>query len=127
MLGYAANKAITVVSTIALARLLAPVDFGLVAIAGLVIGAIALFTSAGFGNAVILRQDLDRQGLAAALGLMLAIGVGGTVIGVLAAPLVAQAFDAPAAEGVLAVSAALLLRSPACPAFTTPFCAASCA
>jgi lipopolysaccharide exporter len=108
MLGFGATKAVMFLSTIVLARILVPRDFGLIAIAGLVTGAISLLASGGLANALVLRQDLDRRGLAAAHGLMIALGLAGAAIGVLAAPLAARAFDVPGSQGVLAAIAALL-------------------
>jgi PST family polysaccharide transporter len=109
--GFALTKSVSVLSTIVLAHLLLPSDFGLVAIAGLVAGGISLFTSGGLGNALILRGELDSEALAAAFALMLALGAGAAALGVLVAPLAARAFDAPRAEGILVVIAGLLAYS----------------
>jgi lipopolysaccharide exporter len=111
LISYAANKAVTVLTTIVLARLLTPRDFGLVAIATLIVGVVALFSRAGLGNALILRQEQDRLALATAFSIMLALGVAGAAICALAAPLLARAFDTPSADVVIAASAAALAYS----------------
>ena len=97
-------------TTIVLARILTPRDFGLVTIAALVVGVISLFSHA-LGNVIVLEHDWDRRALATALGVMLAASAAATALGVLSAPVVARAFDIPAATGVVAVSAAALSYS----------------
>src|SRR5205814_3766329 len=93
MLNYATGKALSLVSTVILARLLVPADFGLLAVAGLLTGAIAVFTYEGLGSALVLDQDMDRSELAAGLGFLTAVGIGSAVIGVLLSPLVGVVFD----------------------------------
>jgi PST family polysaccharide transporter len=101
-LTYAVNKAITVATTIALARLVAPREFGLVALATLTVQTISLFNDLGMGGALVLRQDLDRR----AVGTMLTLMVGmHTVIALVifaTAPLAALAFGEPRLTGILA-------------------------
>src|SRR3954465_5277962 len=82
MLNYATGKAISLVSTVILARLLVPADFGLLAVAGLLVGAISVFTYEGLGSAVVLEQDMDRRQLGAALGFLTSVGFGGAILGV---------------------------------------------
>src|SRR3954465_11715535 len=82
MLNYATGKALSLVSTVILARLLVPADFGLLAVAGLFTGAISVFTYEGLGSAVVLEQDMDRSELAAALGFLTSVGFGGAILGV---------------------------------------------
>jgi lipopolysaccharide exporter len=99
-----------VLTTIVLARILTPRDFGLVTIAALVVGVIALFSHA-LGNVVVLEHEWDRPALATALGVMLAASAAATALGVLSAPVVARAFDTPGATEVVAVSAIALSYS----------------
>src|SRR3954468_22818997 len=82
MLNYATGKALSLVSTVILARLLVPADFGLLAVAGLLIGAISVFTYEGLGSAVVLEQDMDRAELATALGFLTSVGFAGAIVGV---------------------------------------------
>src|SRR4051812_8586601 len=106
MLNYATGKALSLVSTVILARLLVPADFGLLAVAGLLTGAIAVFTYEGLGSAVMLERDMDHSELAAALGFLIGVGVSSALIGVLASPLVGVVFDVDGATGVVAASSA---------------------
>src|SRR4051794_28387047 len=110
MLDYATGKALSLVTTAILARLLVPADFGLLAGAGLLTGAIAVFTYEGLGSAVMLERDMDHSELAAALGFLIGVGVSSALIGVLASPLVGVVFDVDGATGVVAaLSAGLAL------------------
>ena len=49
-------------TTIVLARLVAPDEFGLVALATLALTLLGLVKDLGLGGTVIVRQDLDRTG-----------------------------------------------------------------
>src|SRR4051794_22736484 len=106
MLNYATAKALSLISTVVLARLLVPADFGLLAVAGLLIGAISVFTYEGLGSAVVLERDMDRAELATALGVLTGVGVGSALLGVLASPLVGLVFDVEGATGVVAATSA---------------------
>jgi O-antigen/teichoic acid export membrane protein len=55
------DRTIGLVSTLILARLLFPADFGLVAMCASVVAALDLLTAFGFDMALIQRQDCDRQ------------------------------------------------------------------
>jgi len=102
ILSYGGNKFMTVLTTVILARILVPADFGLVALATLAVGFIGLFRDLGLGGALILRQDLDRAAQGTLLTLML--GMAAVVAAVVAAiaPLAAWVFDAPRLTGILA-------------------------
>ena len=75
MLSYAANRVVSVGTTIILARLLVPEDFGLFALAMLGTGFISQFSGMGLGTTLVLRQDLDRRGQGTILTLLLITGV----------------------------------------------------
>jgi O-antigen/teichoic acid export membrane protein len=57
------SKLLTVLTTILLARILVPSDFGLMAVAGVVVSALAIFTDLGMGAAII-HSRRDRQQMA---------------------------------------------------------------
>lgn len=111
ILSYAANKLLRVGSTIVLARLLAPADFGLLALAVLAMAGIHVLSDLGLGGVLVLRQDLDRRQQGTVLTLMLLTGVAGTMLVAALAPLAALLFDEPRLTAVLAVlSCTVLLR-----------------
>jgi O-antigen/teichoic acid export membrane protein len=98
MLSYGAlisGKALTFASTVVLARLLMPTDFGVVAYALLMLGFLTVPKSVGMDTALIYRQDLDDD----AAGEIFVIAVLSALLftGVvwLAAPEVAEFFHQP--------------------------------
>jgi O-antigen/teichoic acid export membrane protein len=99
------GQAVSLATFLVLARLLEPVDFGLVALAGVVIMFAQTFADQGFAQAIIQRRELDRSHLDAAFwsSLVFAFALGGIVVA-LAGP-IASAFDAPALKNVLSVLA----------------------
>ena len=70
-LTFASQKVVSSLTTIALARLLLPDDFGLVALAVLASDVISLLRDLGIGGAMIVRQDLDRRSQGTMLTLMI--------------------------------------------------------
>ena len=57
------------VATIVVARLLAPDDYGLMSMAGLLIGALQVFSEFGIGSTVIVLRELSARSLAQLNGL----------------------------------------------------------
>jgi len=91
---FVASRVITLVSTIVIARLLGPDDFGLFAIVLVVLSVADAATVSSLNDAV--QWDRDRRlHERAALGLSVAVGVAVTVLAIVSAPLVARAFDQP--------------------------------
>jgi O-antigen/teichoic acid export membrane protein len=111
VLSYIANRAVSVVTTIVLARLLVPADFGLFALATLGTGFISIFSGLGLGQALVLRQDMNARGQGTVLTLLLLSGV--VFAGILAglSPVFAAAFDTPRLTGVLLAIAGILMVS----------------
>ncbi len=109
VLTYASSKVVSVGTTVVLARLLVPEDFGLVALATVSIGAFALFNDLGLGGVLVVAQNLDERAKGTILTLMLAMG-GVIALAVIAAsPLVADLFDQPRLTPVLAALAATIV------------------
>jgi lipopolysaccharide exporter len=100
-----AVRGIGVVSVIVLARLLAPADFGLVAIATALAGALAIMSEFGFQVALIQNQAADRRHYDTAwtLGVVRGLLVAGT-LAIFAPPLAAMFAD-PRLEPILLVLA----------------------
>jgi len=89
-LAYAVNKGIRIVSLMVLARLLAPSDFGLVALALASLAFVNVFSDLGLGAVLVVRQDLDRESMGTVLSMMLMTGTAGAVIVAGTAPLIAS-------------------------------------
>lgn len=102
-LGRWSMRGIGILSTIILARLLVPEDFGLVAICLLVVGLAQTIGDEGQDLAVIRRQNLDRAYMDSAwtasiiTGIVLGAGV------LAAAPIAAAYFEEPRAEFLIQI------------------------
>lgn len=111
LLSFGANKVITVSTTIVLARLLNPTEFGLFALAIMMLALLSMFNDFGFGKLLIARQDLD----AAAKGTMLTIMIATSAVLALALAAlsgpVAALFDEPRLQPLLVIIAGTLLLS----------------
>lgn len=109
LLSFATGKLITVSSTLVLAHILRPRDFGLVALAALIILPITALSELGLGQAIVII-DRDPATLRTTFALLLAGGVAGTMLVIgLAAPL-SSLFGSATLEPVLfALSSTVLL------------------
>jgi O-antigen/teichoic acid export membrane protein len=105
------DKGMKLLTTLVLARLLVPEDFGLVALAVLVIGVAAQFKDLGVGNAMVVRKEIDERTKGTVLVLMMGLGVLIALALAALSPVVALAFDEPRVMPVLAVMAVGILVS----------------
>lgn len=111
VLTYGANKGVTVVATLVLARLLVPADFGVVALASVLVTAFAFLADLGLAQALILRQDLEGRARGTLLTLMLASAATISAVAVASAPLAAWLLDEPRLRDVMfALGAGLVLN-----------------
>jgi lipopolysaccharide exporter len=119
----AASDSVQFLSAIALARLIAPAEFGHAAIALILVPLSAILTFEGFGSALVQRKHIDRAHIETATLASLVAGAVFTVVIYLGAPIVAQPiFGVRTAElvqvaaplfmltGISAVSRSLLWR-----------------
>jgi len=111
VLTFAANRSVTLISTIVLARLLAPADFGVIAMSILVLSITGIFATLGLGNALIVRLEWGQGELGTVLTLI--AGFGALLCGVieLLAPVFAELLAEPRLTAVLRWSALALLLS----------------
>ncbi len=72
------------VATIYVIRLLAPEDYGIVAIATVLFGLLIRLCDAGFGNAVVVSEDTDKRTLQEFFGFLLIISIGLALLHLLA-------------------------------------------
>ena len=105
---FGANRVVTVITTIILARLLVPSDFGLFALATLVVNFISYFSGMGLGQTLILDKDVDRRVQGTLLTLLIVFGVVFAVALAAASPLVADLMRQPRLEDILFVIAGIL-------------------
>lgn len=112
-LANAAPRVVTPFSNMILAALLTPVDFGIVAIATLVIALARILVDMGLGKAVVQRQTRVEE--AASVSLWLSLSVSAGMYGVLwiTAPWIAEAFGTTGATDVIRASGLFLPLSAA--------------
>lgn len=103
--GQVARYSIATVTTIALARLIPPADFGVFAIIMAVTQFAQLFADFGVGAAVIQQRETSERALSTCFWVNLAIGAGCGLLLIVAAPFATDFFTAPAL-GQLALGAA---------------------
>lgn len=95
-----------------LARLLTPEDFGLVGIANIVIGFVAMFTQFGLGQALVQRKELTEIHIRVGFTLTLLSAAGLTILLVVSAPLFSEFFQEDAVTPILrALSMSFLLTN----------------
>jgi PST family polysaccharide transporter len=87
-------------STIVLARLLTPADFGLIAMVGAVMGIAELVRDFGMTGAIIQAQNLSERVWRSLMWLSALIGVVLSIVVALCAPLIAMLYNEPRLVGV---------------------------
>jgi PST family polysaccharide transporter len=105
---YAASRGITILALLVLARLLEPTDFGLAALATVIMLSLSLLNDLGLGGTLIQRRDLDRRAMGTLLTLMLLTSLVLALVLVAFAPLAASIFDQPRLPGLLMVLAGFI-------------------
>ena len=107
ILGFALKKTTSIATTLVLAHLLVPDDFGVVALATLLTESLSYVVGLGVTPAFVVRHDLGSKGPGTALSLMVLLGVltGGLLAA--AAPFLGSAMHEPRVTSVLLALAAL--------------------
>jgi O-antigen/teichoic acid export membrane protein len=112
--GLGAEKLIFLLRLLVLARLIAPEDFGLIAIGMKATAIMTRMTDFGLVAALIQRPSREKAYLDTAWTISLVRGFGINVVLFVAAPYIATAFDEPAATNIIRVLAlATLIESAA--------------
>jgi PST family polysaccharide transporter len=102
---------IQVGTQVALARLLAPSQFGLIGMAMVFIGVAQLLADFGLGSAIVQSKKIDRKSLSTAFWLNCAIGGGLMVLVVALSGVVADFYQKPEVQTVLMVLSVSLFVS----------------
>ena len=111
-ISVAGREGCRVVFTIALARMIGPEAFGIVAQAAVYIGVITLLLDQGFSSALIQRPRIEDDMPGAVVSVNLAVGAALTAVTVAVAPAWAAFMDSPQLTLVLSVLAfSLLIRA----------------
>ncbi len=102
--GKAASQAISWVVTLYVIRILAPGDYGLMAMASVVIAFLSTFNEFGLGTALVQSKNIDDKHIGAVYGAMLLLGMVLSALLALAAPWIALFFDEPRLAPILSVA-----------------------
>lgn len=105
------RQGIHFISTAVLARLLAPGDYGLLAMALVVIGIIELFRDLGSSAALIQRKEISSVHLSSLFWFNVLIGLATTLLLWLLSPIIANLYREPRLERLLQVFAPIFLVS----------------
>jgi len=108
-LSFFSGKLLNFISTLILARLLVPEQFGLVAYCTLVIQYLDIINTAGLGNALVARKDKVEQAANAAFFASILLGLASYAVSWFSAPLVADFFRE---EGITDLFRVLCLSLP---------------
>jgi PST family polysaccharide transporter len=108
-LGHFSRSGLAIVSLAILARLLAPKEFGLVALAYVFVHLLEFLQGAGIGAALIYRREDLRRAADSALVFSMAAGVAMFGACFFAAPIYARIVDTPEVTDVMRVLALMLL------------------
>ena len=111
ILTYGATKVTTVLTTVALARLLAPSDFGLFALATLGTGLLSIFNGNWLGATLVVRTDMDELSRGTVLTLLVLSGALMAAVLAGSAPVAADALGEPRLAGILLAFSGILLFS----------------
>jgi len=108
--GQAVKFLLLTVSTVTLARLLKPQDFGLTAMVGALIGFIGLWTDLGLSNATVQRSEITHAQVSALFWINCGLGAGVMLVVALLAPAVAWFYHEPRLVGVTVAISTVFLR-----------------
>src|SRR4029077_4520265 len=103
------TQALSWASTLVVAHLLSPTDYGLVAMALVYLGLAQLINEFGLGTVIVMRRDLTESQIARLGGLSVLLGAGFVGVSALVAGLVARFFGEPIVRWLVIVSSATFL------------------
>ncbi|MBV8587362.1 MAG: oligosaccharide flippase family protein, partial [Verrucomicrobia bacterium] len=89
------NACVQVGSVIVLARLLSPMDYGLVSMVSAVLGLAPLLIDLGTRDAVIQQKQITEEEVSTLFWITLAVGCGSALLGMLSGPLIAHFYGEP--------------------------------
>jgi O-antigen/teichoic acid export membrane protein len=108
----AGRQLIQFATTVGLAALLTPAEFGVISMATVVVGIVTIFRDLGTGAAVIQRPAVSPAMLSTLYWSNIAFGIGAAIVLLLTAPVFAAIFREPTLEGIVrALSITLIISS----------------
>lgn len=109
-----ATQGIQFVFGIILARLLAPSDYGIIAMPIVFLAIAQCFIDSGFSSALVRKQDLKEEDLSTAFYFNIIVGIVCYAILFLVSPLIADFYNTPILADLLKVTALATLFNPLC-------------
>lgn len=106
------NYGIQFIIGIFMARMLSPEDYGLTALPAVFMAISGIFVSGGFGTALVRKPDLKEEDLSTAFYYSMAVGFFCYVLLFIAAPWIADFYNAPVLTSLMRVTAISFLYSP---------------
>jgi len=95
-------------TTLVVARILVPADYGVMALAGILTGSVAILAEMGLGAAIIQFRDLDRREIDTCFWITMTLATVGFAALAVSAPIIAGWFAVPRLADVLPVLALVL-------------------
>jgi O-antigen/teichoic acid export membrane protein len=95
-------------TTLVVARILVPADYGVMALAGTLTGSVAILAEMGLGAAIIQFRDLDRREIDTCFWITMTLAIFGFAALAVSAPVIARWFATPSLADVLPVFALVL-------------------
>ncbi len=108
-LGGALGKVISLGATLIMARLLSPADYGLMAIAMVVIGFVGFFNEVGIGSAIVQKPKLSTSEVNGCFAITILASLLLFALTAAASPLLARFFSNPQLEGMISVLASAFI------------------
>lgn len=106
------NYGMQFVIGIFMARMLSPEDYGLTALPAVFMAISGIFVSGGFGTALVRKPNLKEEDLSTAFYYSMAVGVLCYILLFIAAPWIANFYNAPILTSLMRVTAISFLYSP---------------
>lgn len=102
------TQGIQLLTTIILARLVDPVDYGPISLTAIFISVATILVQSGFGMSLVQRQDVTEADFSSALWLSMAVALLMSIVFFVISPFVAAYYRSPAVKDVLRVLSVIL-------------------
>lgn len=98
------NQGVSFIFSIILARILAPSDFGIVAMIGIFFAVAQSFVDSGFSNALVRKTDRREEDLSTCFYFNIGVGIMSYIVLFLIAPLVASFYNQPILSPIIRIT-----------------------
>lgn len=98
-------------STVLVARLLTPEDYGIVAVSGVFVGLLLIIADMGLGSGLVNKKDLNKNEVTGIFWFSFLIGGTSSIILIVLSPAIESYFQMPGLASIVAVSSVVLIIS----------------